>query len=208
MMACNRDLRPMTRRAFLRGATAASGLIALPVFVPAWARGAEGAVPPSERIGVGLIGRGLMGRGHLHVLLGRKETQVLAVCDVDRTRCEEGRRIAWAHLGGWRWRYEFEPVEGGTKVTETFDWSTAKLKLPLEIAGTLGQLLFTQAFRVADMTAVMPFDFAKLIWAALLGWLVFHEAPSPSTLAGAAVIFLATSWIARVEARRGRSTPA
>jgi hypothetical protein len=38
----------------------------------------------------------------------------------------EGRRIAWAHLGGWRWRYEFEPVEGGTEVTETFDWSTSR----------------------------------------------------------------------------------
>jgi uncharacterized protein YndB with AHSA1/START domain len=33
---------------------------------------------------------------------------------------EEGRRIAWAHIGGWRWRYEFEPVDGGTLVTETF----------------------------------------------------------------------------------------
>ena len=39
---------------------------------------------------------------------------------------DEGRRIAWSHIGGWRWRYEFEPVEGGTSVTETFDWSTAK----------------------------------------------------------------------------------
>ena len=38
----------------------------------------------------------------------------------------EGRRIAWAHIGGWRWRYSFEPVEGGTEVTETFDWSTSK----------------------------------------------------------------------------------
>jgi len=32
--------------------------------------------------------------------------------------------IAWAHAGGWRWRYEFEVVETGTRVTETFDWST------------------------------------------------------------------------------------
>lgn len=38
----------------------------------------------------------------------------------------EGRRIAWAHIGGWRWRYEFEPVEGGTEVTETFDWAPSK----------------------------------------------------------------------------------
>ena len=38
---------------------------------------------------------------------------------------EEGRRIAWTHIGGARWRYELEPVEGGTRVTETYDWSTA-----------------------------------------------------------------------------------
>jgi len=36
---------------------------------------------------------------------------------------EEGRRIAWRHFGGHRWRYELEPVEGGTRVTETFDYS-------------------------------------------------------------------------------------
>ena len=43
----------------------------------------------------------------------------------------EGRRIAWAHIGGWRWRYELDPIEegpdaGATLVTETFDWSTSK----------------------------------------------------------------------------------
>ena len=48
---------------------------------------------------------------------------------------EEGSLIAWRHLHGHRWRYEFRDVEGGTEVTETFDWSTAKLKLPLELAG-------------------------------------------------------------------------
>jgi hypothetical protein len=45
----------------------------------------------------------------------------------------EGRRIAWAHIGGWRWRYEFEPVEGGTEVTETFDWSTSKAGFYIEM---------------------------------------------------------------------------
>lgn len=39
---------------------------------------------------------------------------------------EEGRRIAWSHVGGWRWRYEFEPTDGGTRVTETFDWSHSR----------------------------------------------------------------------------------
>jgi hypothetical protein len=34
---------------------------------------------------------------------------------------EENRRIAWRHFAGHRWRYELEPVDGGTKVTETWD---------------------------------------------------------------------------------------
>ncbi len=48
---------------------------------------------------------------------------------------EENRRIAWAHFGGHRWRYELEPVEGGTKVTESFDWSTSIAPRFIEMAG-------------------------------------------------------------------------
>ena len=41
---------------------------------------------------------------------------------------EEGRLIAWHHVGGHVWRYELEPLEGGraTRVTETFDGRSAK----------------------------------------------------------------------------------
>jgi len=38
---------------------------------------------------------------------------------------EQNRLIAWAHAGKHRWRFELESVDGGTRVTETFDWSTA-----------------------------------------------------------------------------------
>ena len=36
---------------------------------------------------------------------------------------EDNRRIAWRHFGGHRWRYELEPTAGGTRVTESFDYS-------------------------------------------------------------------------------------
>ena len=48
---------------------------------------------------------------------------------------EEDRLIAWAHLGKHRWRYELEPVDGGTLVTETFDWSTSLAPWAIEAAG-------------------------------------------------------------------------
>lgn len=46
---------------------------------------------------------------------------------------EEGRRIAWRHLGGHVWRYVLEPVEGGTKVTEQFDWTNNRSPIMLRI---------------------------------------------------------------------------
>lgn len=36
---------------------------------------------------------------------------------------EENRVIAWHHFAHFVWRYELEPVDGGTKVTESFDYS-------------------------------------------------------------------------------------
>jgi hypothetical protein len=38
---------------------------------------------------------------------------------------EQDRRIAWKHFAPQRWRYELEPVDGGTRVTETFDLGRA-----------------------------------------------------------------------------------
>ncbi|MDQ1673651.1 MAG: hypothetical protein QOC98_2213 [Frankiaceae bacterium] len=48
---------------------------------------------------------------------------------------EENRRIAWRHAGRHIWRYELEPVDGGTKVTESFVWSTALAPRVLELVG-------------------------------------------------------------------------
>lgn len=48
---------------------------------------------------------------------------------------DEERLIAWCHLGKHRWRYELEPVDEGTEVTETFDWSTAVSPKFIEIMG-------------------------------------------------------------------------
>jgi len=34
---------------------------------------------------------------------------------------DEDSLIAWRHMAGHRWRYELEQVDGGTRVTESFD---------------------------------------------------------------------------------------
>jgi hypothetical protein len=49
---------------------------------------------------------------------------------------DENRLIAWRHFGGHRWRYELEPAGAGTRVRETYDWSTAILGTRLYIEAT------------------------------------------------------------------------
>nr|WP_283771086.1 DMT family transporter [Roseococcus pinisoli] len=92
-----------------------------------------------------------------------------------------------------------------------WQWPSASQWAVLLLCGALGSFghwLLTNAYRVADISTAQPVKFLDMIWAATLGYLVLSEIPTSSTLVGAAVIFISTTWIARVEARRGRSRPA
>ncbi|MFW6161550.1 MAG: Gfo/Idh/MocA family protein [Planctomycetota bacterium] len=84
--------RQVSRREFLNRAAAATGAFAAPTLISASVRGAGGAVAPSDRLALGLIGHGMMGRGHLRGAIGNPALDVFAVCDVDRLRREEGKR--------------------------------------------------------------------------------------------------------------------
>jgi hypothetical protein len=50
---------------------------------------------------------------------------------------EENRLIAWQHFGGHIWRYILEAVDGGTKVTEQFDYNGSKSILILKLKGSV-----------------------------------------------------------------------
>lgn len=69
------------------------------------------------------------------------------------------------------------------------------------VIGTLGQLVVTEAVKLADMTVLMPFDFLKLVWAAFLGIIFFAEVPDLVTWVGAAIVFGSSFYIAWREAQ-------
>lgn len=81
----------LTRRRFLQRGVVSAAVAAGAVTLPGARSLAGRAVPPGSRVGVGLIGVGAMGRGHLRRLAGDPGFQLLAVCEVDRHRREEAR---------------------------------------------------------------------------------------------------------------------
>src|SRR5215213_4609113 len=98
-----KEITPLSRRRFLRGAaaTAAAATFAGPVIVPASVFGAGGKAAPGGRVTVGFIGCGKMANDyHLATLLKFGDVQAVAVCDVDRSRREHaGRRVEQAYSG-------------------------------------------------------------------------------------------------------------
>lgn len=83
----------------------------------------------------------------------------------------------------------------------TPSWADLAWLCGVGVTGTAAQFAITRAVGVADARIVQPFDFARLPFAAALGWIVFGEAADPWTWAGAAVIFAAATWALRLERR-------
>lgn len=67
------------------------------------------------------------------------------------------------------------------------------------LLGTAGQICLAQAFKMAEASAVLPFDFLQLVWAALLGFLVFGEVPDRWIWLGGTLIFLSSTYLALKE---------
>ncbi len=78
----------ISRRRFTQAAAASA--LAAPIVIPSSALGKDGAEAPSNRIVLGSIGVGGMGRGNTGAFLGMKEVQVVAVCDVDANNRKRG----------------------------------------------------------------------------------------------------------------------
>lgn len=73
------------------------------------------------------------------------------------------------------------------------------------VLGTAGTMAVATAMKLADASAVMPFDFTKLLWAALIGYLAFGQVPDMWVWIGGAVIFSSTVYLTYREARLARA---
>jgi drug/metabolite transporter (DMT)-like permease len=83
----------------------------------------------------------------------------------------------WPDLAGWGWL------------------------LALGLVTTGAHQCLVRALTVADASAVMPYDYTRLLFTALIGWYAFGEVPAAAMWIGAAIIVAATIFNARAETR-------
>jgi len=73
--------------------------------------------------------------------------------------------------------------------------------------GTAGHFLLVRAFQSAPAATLSPFLYIYLIWASLLGWLVFGDVPAATTVAGALIILASGLYVYRYAAGGPRGEP-
>lgn len=80
-------------------------------------------------------------------------------------------------------------------------WEQLAMLALLGFMANQGQTALTRAFAAADAGAILPFDFIRLVLAALFGYLLFNESLDWTTVVGAAAILASTAYVAHREAR-------
>ena len=67
-------------------------------------------------------------------------------------------------------------------------WLEAAMFASLGLFGGVGHFMFTAAFRYAPASLIAPLNYLQLVWAGLLGWVVFDYVPDAQSLLGMAIV--------------------
>ena len=81
-------------------------------------------------------------------------------------------------------------------VWQPFGLKTLGLMVLIGLFGSIAQMAISESLKETDSTALMPFDFLKLIWTSMIGIWFFSEIPDIYTWVGATVIFSSGLFIA------------
>ncbi|WP_424947939.1 DMT family transporter [Candidatus Spongiihabitans sp.] len=74
--------------------------------------------------------------------------------------------------------------------------------------GSIGVICLTHAFRLAPAAVVSPFEYSALIWATLLGFLLWRELPDTPTMVGVGIVVASGLYIIyRETIKIGRAQP-
>lgn len=146
-----------------------------------------GSLIPAFGAAVALVGALVTASVTLVIrMLGRTETSIVTIFWFSVYTLPGLAVCAWIYGGG-------------------HDWQTWAYLLGVGIFGALGQLTITQSLRFAPVSTIMPMDYSALLWATIIGIMVFGQWPGLSIWLGAPVIIgsgLFIAWREHVRAAK------
>lgn len=81
-------------------------------------------------------------------------------------------------------------------------WPDFWMMIVIGVTNAIGQYLWTHSLHMAPASAVSPFYYLSLVWALLLGFLVWGDVPTPMLLAGSAIVVGSGLFLLWRESRR------
>ena len=70
-------------------------------------------------------------------------------------------------------------------------WSEAGLLVLAGLLGGVGQIFLTTSYRFADTSVIAPFEYTSILLAVIIGYSIFDEVPTITTLAGVGLVICA-----------------
>jgi drug/metabolite transporter (DMT)-like permease len=106
----------------------------------------------------------------------------------------------------------FVTISGGVLVVPYGGWtemtvSSTSLLFAAAVLLMVGYQFIIMAMRVGDISFVAPFRYTALIWALLIGFLVFREVPDNAMLVGAAIVVASGLYTLYRERHAGKTQP-
>ncbi len=97
--------------------------------------------------------------------------------------------------------YMYVLMTPATLIAASFDWTWPTLEqygwlVAIGLTGALGHVLMAEALKRGDTHVVTPFDFFRLIWATLIGILLFGESVDNLVWIGGTIVIASVSYIA------------
>jgi drug/metabolite transporter (DMT)-like permease len=91
-----------------------------------------------------------------------------------------------------------------------FVWELPNLEqimylLGIACLGTLGHALLYASLKVGKVSVILPLDYIRIIWSALLGFLLFNHLPTEQMYLGSMLIICATAFISYRELKKPKT---
>jgi drug/metabolite transporter (DMT)-like permease len=123
----------------------------------------------------------------------------LVIISIKRLSTSEPTRVIMFYYAFWNFVFVLGPAWWVWVTPNAHEWP---LLILIGFLGIAGQGMITRGVQYGDATALAPLDYSRILYAALLGYLVFGEVPGLWSWLGMALIVASSIYLVVSEKRR------